>query len=127
MANPYGLKVGSSVCVIRAERNRKRYTEEELEVCMVATVGRKYFTIKNLAYGARFNLDDLSEESQNVEYLVFTDVQHFRDTQELDKIKDALFDYTSHMRWNNHPIRNVPMEDLRTVMRLLKIDLEAVK
>ncbi len=127
MANPYGLKVGSSVCVIRAERNRKRYTEEELEVCMVATVGRKYFTIKNLAYGARFNLGDLSEESQNVEYLVFTDVQHFRDTQELDKIKDALLDYTSHMRWNSHPIHNVPMEDLRTVMRLLKIDLEAVK
>ena len=127
MANPYGLKVGSSVCVIRTDRNRIRYTEEELEVCTVAIVGRKYFTIKNLAYGARFNLDDLSEDSLNVDYLVFIDVQHFRDTQELDRIKDALFAYTAHMRGSNHPICAVPLEDLRTAMRLLKIDLEAIK
>lgn len=52
MANPFNLTVGSSVVVVRAKRNKRYYTEDELIVCSVETVGRKYFTIKGAAYGA---------------------------------------------------------------------------
>lgn len=40
MANPFNLTVGSSVVVVRAKRNKRYYTEDELIVCSVETVGR---------------------------------------------------------------------------------------
>lgn len=127
MANPFNLTVGSSVVVVRAKRNKRYYTEDELIVCSVETVGRKYFTIKGAAYGARFRTEDLCEDNPNVSHLVFTDVQHFRESQERDRIQDALGDYTYTIRSRSHLIRELPIEDLRTVMRLLRIQVKEDK
>ena len=123
MANPYGLKVGTTVCVLRLERNRTRYTEEELEGHMVAYIGRKYFTLRDIAYGTRFNLADLSEcgAHQNANYLIFSDIQHFRETLEREKIRQALYNYGNGLLSARHKISAVPLEDLRAAMCLLRI------